>query len=561
MADYLPQASGNWTTTTWITAFSNLTAFAGGNTPPTIIDDVYADGKTITVDINTAVFTIRTTTSPRTGGLAGGGFTITNGITLTAGVLAGTTTCLTFSQASPNTATIVGSITASGTTNSIHGITNTSSGTLNTFGDVRGGSSGGGNNIGANNTSIGILNIVGNVFGGTNTNATGVNNNSTGTVNITGNITGGNNASNAAAGASNTSGTMNVIGNVTAATLGSQGSNGITNGSGTINVIGIVTAGLITNAQGITNASTGTVNVTGAVISGGGTQAGAQGILNSGGGALTTVVGSVSGGNSTTTNVNAGIQNSGTNSVVRVIGNVFGGGPTNGTNQGIANTSSTATVFITGNVYGGVASNLIGVLNNNTGSVFIDGTAFGGVGANAVANTSTGLVYVTRAVGNGFGLGSTGIAGGTFGITNVQNGRAYIEQAEFGIRGATPISGPVYILPSNRNTLVGYTTALGNTVTFYNSLSVNGLLPPASSVQLGTVYNVGNSVGTMAVPSASAVEFGVPVDNTVGVAALTPQNVWGYSRLSATDVGSMGDRLRNAATTQSVGSQIASFNL
>jgi hypothetical protein len=65
----------------------------------------------------------------------------------------------------------------------------------------------------------------------------------------------------------------------------------------------------------------------------------------------------------------------------------------------------------------------------------------------------------------------------------------------------------------------------------------------------------------MAVPSASAIQFGVPVDNTVGVATLTPQTVWGYSRLSATDVGSMGDRLRNAATTQSIGSQIASFNL
>jgi hypothetical protein len=65
----------------------------------------------------------------------------------------------------------------------------------------------------------------------------------------------------------------------------------------------------------------------------------------------------------------------------------------------------------------------------------------------------------------------------------------------------------------------------------------------------------------MAVPAPEQVEFGVSVDNTVGVAALTPQTVWGYSRLSATDVGSMGDRLRNTATAQSVGSQIASFNL
>jgi len=65
----------------------------------------------------------------------------------------------------------------------------------------------------------------------------------------------------------------------------------------------------------------------------------------------------------------------------------------------------------------------------------------------------------------------------------------------------------------------------------------------------------------MAVPALESVIFGVPVDNTVGTAALTPQNVWGYARLSATEIGSIGDRLRNAATTQAVGSQIASFNL
>jgi hypothetical protein len=220
--------------------------------------------------------------------------------------------------------------------------------------------------------------------------------------------------------------------------------------------------------------------------------------------------------------------------------------------------SSSSTLFLTGNIYGGGSA--VGINNAAAGTVSIQGNAIGGSGAAGVNNASTGVATITKVVGNAFGLGSVGI-GSVVGASNTQNGRLYVEQVEFGPRGQTPISGPVYIIPSNRNTLTGVLTALGNTVTFYNSLSVDGLMPPASSVRLGTVYNVGNSVGTMAVPSASAVQFGVPVDNTVGVAALTPQTVWGYSRLSATDVGSMGDRLRNAATAQSVGSQIASFNL
>jgi hypothetical protein len=539
MANYLPQASGLWSTTTWITAFSNLTAFAGGNTPPTVIDDVYADGKTITIDTNINVLSLRTTTSPRTGGLAGGGFRIDNAVSLTAiSIIVGTSTVLTFLSASPNSCNIVGNITGSATTNSVFGLNNSSTGTVTISGNHVGGS------------------------GATVTRPYAIQNTSTGTINVIGSIRGGSSLDNPYGLLNSSTGTVNVTGSIFGSDISSSNAVGIWNSStGTVNVIGSVVGGNVGNANGINNQSTGVVNVTGSVISGGGTTSGSQGISNVGGGAITTVVGSVSGGNSITTNVNAGINNGGISSIVRVIGNVFGGGPTNGTNYGIANTSSTATTFITGNVYGGVAANLIGVLNNNTGSVFINGTAFGGIGASAVSNTSTGLVYVTKVVGNTFGLGSVGVTTGTFGIANTQNGRAYIEQAEFGIRGQTPVSGPVYILPSNQNTLTGVLTALGNTVTFYNSLSVVGLLPPTSSVRLGEVYNVGNSVGTMAVPSTSAVQFGVPVDNTVGVAALTPQTVWNYSRLSATDVGSMGDRLRNAATAQSVGSQIASFNL
>lgn len=324
---------------------------------------------------------------------------------------------------------------------------------------------------------------------------------------------------------------VTLTANVTAA---GTNSNCVTYG-GTLgnfaNLIGNVMHSVNANtAYIVNNTSTGTLNITGNIT----------GSSTNNSGAGTASVGNTGGG------------------TVNIFGNVLGG--LGSTTQGVTQ-AGTGLITITGNVSGGSAFNAYGALNRSTGGrLFVNGTVFAGNGVSGISNTLTGVISATRVVANSFGLGSVGISNAVA-LENSQNGLAYVEQVEFGSRGATPISGPVYILPSNQNTLTGRLTALGDTVTFYNSLSIDNLLPPASSVRLGEVYNVGNSAGTMAVPQPEQVEFGVAVDNTLGTAALTPQSVWGYARLSATQVDSMGDRLRNTATTQSVGYQIASFNL
>ena len=554
MANYLPQASGLWSTTTWITAFSNLTALAGNNTPPTSIDDVYADGKSITIDTNINVLSLRTTTSPRTGGLAGGGYFINNGISLSAAsVIPGTTTCLTFLSASPNTCTVVGNISGSATTTSVNGLLNNSTGTINLFGSMLGGSVAGAQAV--QNTSGTLRVVFTSCRGGTNSTGYGINN--TGTVFATGGVISPSLTPGGAIGLLQTGGSLNYIGNA----LGTIESAAIqlTNNSSVAYISGNITGGAANNAMGLTIANVNTdVIIEGSITggTGGGSGVEANGVRAN---SFRTLIisGNISGGTTTSSNGLRIVPATGTVRLTSV--NITGG--SGSSSYGVSN-DSTNTILITGTSVGGTGSSAHGIYNNTGGIVSIEGTVQGGINSGVgLFNNGTGTVFATKAIGNSFGLGSAGITAGTVGLANSQNGRAYVEQAEFGSRGFTPVSGPVYILPSNRNTLVGYTTATGTPVTFYNSLSVSGLMPPASSVRLGTVYNVGNSVGTMAVPSASAVEFGVPVDNTVGVAALTPQTVWGYSRLSATDVGSMGDRLRNAATAQSVGSQIASFNL
>jgi hypothetical protein len=77
-------------------------------------------------------------------------------------------------------------------------------------------------------------------------------------------------------------------------------------------------------------------------------------------------------------------------------------------------------------------------------------------------------------------------------------------------------------------------------------------MPNESDVRSGTSYALGNKTGTMAVPSTSSVAFGILVDNTTGTAVLTPENVWNTLTSTMTTSGSIGSRLKNAATTDIV---------
>jgi hypothetical protein len=72
--------------------------------------------------------------------------------------------------------------------------------------------------------------------------------------------------------------------------------------------------------------------------------------------------------------------------------------------------------------------------------------------------------------------------------------------------------------------------------------------PIAANVRSGVSYGGGNLTGTCAVPAASSVAFGVPVDNTTGTAILTGSAVatavWGAATRSIT--GGTVDTLTNS---------------
>ena len=155
---------------------------------------------------------------------------------------------------------------------------------------------------------------------------------------------------------------------------------------------------------------------------------------------------------------------------------------------------------------------------------------------------------MTRAKGGPLAASNVGVAGGSTGSTSVS-------EIEYGDLGASPTSGAIRLTTASTNVALFYVpSAAKKTLVDANA---SGLMPSASDVRSGLVYNGGNSTGTCAVPAASSVAFGVPVDATTGTAALTPEAVWDYLTASATTANSMGERLRNAATVASTGQALA----
>ena len=80
--------------------------------------------------------------------------------------------------------------------------------------------------------------------------------------------------------------------------------------------------------------------------------------------------------------------------------------------------------------------------------------------------------------------------------------------------------------------------------------------PIPTNVRDGISYAFGAFTGTLKVPSPNSVALGVPTDNTVGNAVLTPQAVWDYATANLTDANSIGARLKNVSTVDTTGEQL-----
>jgi hypothetical protein len=286
-------------------------------------------------------------------------------------------------------------------------------------------------------------------------------------------------------------------------------------------IVGNCTGGTVSNAAAVSHGSTGTLTITGNVT--GGSASGAFGVSNAATGILT------------------------------ITGNVTGGSATDGFG---ANNQSTGTLTITGNVTGGSASGAHGLRNQATGTATIVGSAIASATAFGANNVSTGILTVTRAVGNAYGIGAAGGTGLAYGLNSANIGSdTRAEELEYGENGAAPTNGAVRIVSaSNNKCIVELTTSARKTLA--DPSDGTGQANEAD-VRSGTSYALGNKTGTCAVPAAGSVALGVAVDATTGTAVLTPAAVWDALTSGMTTSGSIGARLKNAATLDSTGQQLA----
>ena len=294
--------------------------------------------------------------------------------------------------------------------------------------------------------------------------------------------------------------------------------------------------------------------IVGNVFGGIGGSSSAHGISTSINTGTLTITGNLTGGAGLSAGTSA-VNNVSANLVV--VGNVNGSSNTSfGTGEGIRLTGA-GNCTVTGNVTGGSHATNYGVRVTGAGNITVIGQARGGVAAPAINNESTGQVTVTRAVGNGFGGGSVGLAAAV-GVSNVasQSSITIVEEIEFGTLGQSPVNGRIRLKKLGTNVAVFNFCDTAGAKTLIDATQ-NAAMPAASNVRSGLSYAGGAATGTLAVPLPSQVAVGVATDNTVGTAFVTGSDiataVWAAA--SRTITGGLVDTattLTNAPTVPSV---------
>jgi hypothetical protein len=251
------------------------------------------------------------------------------------------------------------------------------------------------------------------------------------------------------------------------------------------------------------------------------------------------------------------VQNQ-TNGTINLYGNGVAG---NGGRSYAVSNRSTGTINVYGNIAGGSVNTAAGA-ENVGGFLNIFGIASAGnssgninpnTGASAIMHDGVCTTYVSLLLGSTTSPGVTVVNQGT------ASGKVIVNSIEYASNGF-----PISVVP-----LVFATTgSLSSTVTLENNTTATLVdpssgFPSTTDVRDGVSYASGALTGTLIVPNPANVASGVPTDNTVGTAALTPADFWDYLTSSATP-GSMGARVAaiptNPASVESTGAQIASFN-
>ena len=525
-------ANGNW---------SNVATWDGGTTLPGAGDDVYADGKTVTIDQNITVNSINST--QRSGGTNGGYFTPNSSCAnITANIISGLTTCL--------VSTISGSLTING--------------------NITGGTNNNSNGFTHNNTGLGTITINGNIsgaIGGLNGVGVSFNGNH---LYVNGNITSGALIYNGY-GLSITGGSCSVVGDIIAAAGNNTSNFGIyITTTGTVDITGDLYSGNYQNNYALYLASSATVNVTGNLIT---NQVPA---IYSAGSGIINVLNDI-----TVLGTNTQIYNASTGTI-NVVGNLYGSVSATPSTRHIIYNASTGNINITGDIIMydvGTSQNGL-IYNVGAGKVTVTGNLVAGTVADTwcIRNASTGEINITGNVTAGSNATAYGIYSVTNGIIDIAGEiigssdapAIYSTGASSVVILRGNISGIAYKLPfyTAITSLVKLSSSGEQSITMQDVLGGNRVLstsntsngcPAEDDVRFGVTFgSTLEYTGTCKVPTADKVLLGADVDNTVGTLLMSPEDFWNYAQANIT--AGIGARLKNCATVETVGEQIVSLN-
>jgi len=346
----------------------------------------------------------------------------------------------------------------------------------------------------------------------------------------------------------NHTGNCNFIITGSSFTAGTQNSAHCINKSstGTITVIGNLVGYILASAPNTTaglNSTAGNTVVIGNIVGSLTTTAANNSGLIQSAGSLT-VIGNVNGGILATTNY--GINFSGTS--LTITGSITGGSGTNAA-AGI-NITGTPTINISGSVNGASA---VGIQSATANTTNIEGNVIGS-GAAGISYTGAATLTITGSLIAG--TGGNAVSSTSTSATTIVRGNL------INTNGVMAFNGPRLQLASGSLTTWQFTSSTGTDRTLY-TLDQIGDQPSPSNVRTGISYASGSLTGTMAIPPSDSVALGVPVDNTTGSAVLNPtyvaDEIWNQPTSTLTVSGSIGERIKNAATVQSTGAQIAAL--
>jgi len=216
-------------------------------------------------------------------------------------------------------------------------------------------------------------------------------------------------------------------------------------------------------------------------------------------------------------------------------------------NMQIGGTNS-GTLNYTGSVIGNNAPGIqiAGTMTVNiSGSISSVGAASGFLAQGTGTVTVNGSIISTNAQ-PGLQSTSTALIRVTGPLISQNNFNAvYAQRIQF-ISSSTPF----YTLQSD---------TFNKNVTLYDQ-NYPAAFPAVTDVRSGSLYGVTSQLsGSMVVPATNDVRYGVPVGNTTGSATLTPLDVLNYAVQNLTGSNSVGARLQNISTVQTTAATIAAF--